>query len=52
MAGCRKAVPTLRRVVPITLAALIAFALLTTTGITDAAAAVFDPFLRAGGQGR
>ncbi|WOX55517.1 nucleoside recognition domain-containing protein [Methanoculleus palmolei] len=49
LAGCRKAVPTLRRVVPITLAALIAFALLSATGVMDSVAAAFDPLLRAAG---
>jgi hypothetical protein len=33
--GCRKAVPTLRRVVPVTLAALIIFSLLSATGVMD-----------------
>ena len=47
IAGCRKAVPTLRRVVPVTLAALIIFALLSATGVMDLVAAAFDPFLRA-----
>jgi hypothetical protein len=47
ISGCRKAVPTLRRVVPITLAALIAFSLLSTTGVMDGVAAAFDPILRA-----
>ncbi|WP_342686012.1 nucleoside recognition domain-containing protein [Methanoculleus sp. UBA291] len=49
LAGCRKAVPTLRRVAPITLAALIAFALLSATGVMDGVAAAFDPLLRAAG---
>ena len=47
VAGCRKAVPTLRRVVPVTLAALIIFALLSATGVMDLVAAAFDPFLKA-----
>jgi len=47
--GCRKAVPTLRRVVPVTLAALIIFSLLSATGVMDGVAAVFDPLLRAVG---
>ena len=46
ISGCRKAVPTLRRVVPVTLAALIVFALLSETGIIDLIAAAFDPLLR------
>ena len=45
--GCRKAVPTLRRVVPVTLAALIIFSLLSATGVMDLVAAAFDPFLKA-----
>jgi len=49
LAGCRKAVPTLRRVVPITLAALVAFSLLSATGVMDGIAAAFDPLLRAFG---
>ena len=49
IAGCRKAVPTLRRVVPITLAALIVFALLSATGVMNLIAAAFDPLLRAVG---
>jgi hypothetical protein len=49
LAGCRKAVPTLRRVVPITLAALVAFSLLSATGVMDGVAAAFDPLLRAAG---
>ena len=49
IAGCRKAVPTLRRVVPVTLAALIIFSLLSATGVMDLVAAVFDPVLRAVG---
>ena len=47
--GCRKAVPTLRRVVPITLAALVMFSLLSATGVMDGVAAAFDPLLRAFG---
>jgi len=47
--GCRKAVPTLRRVVPVTLAALIIFSLLSATGVMDGVAAAFDPLLRAVG---
>ncbi|NLA99780.1 MAG: nucleoside recognition protein [Methanomicrobiales archaeon] len=47
IAGCRKAVPTLRRVVPVTLAALIIFSLLSATGVMDLVAAAFDPFLKA-----
>ena len=46
ISGCRKAVPTLRRVVPVTLAALIVFALLSETGIIDLIAAAFGPLLR------
>ncbi|MDD4568322.1 MAG: nucleoside recognition domain-containing protein [Methanoculleus chikugoensis] len=49
IAGCRKAVPTLRRVVPVTLAALIIFSLLSATGVMDLIAAAFDPVLRAVG---
>ena len=49
LAGCRKAVPTLRRVVPITLAALVMFSLLSATGVMDGVAAAFDPLLRAFG---
>jgi hypothetical protein len=49
ISGCRKAVPTLRRVVPITLAALVAFSLLSATGVMDGIAAAFDPLLRAFG---
>lgn len=49
LAGCRKAVPTLRRVVPITLAALVVFSLLSATGVMDGIAAAFDPLLRAVG---
>jgi len=49
IAGCRKAVPTLRRVVPVTLAALIIFSLLSATGVMDLVAAAFDPVLRAVG---
>jgi len=49
LAGCRKAVPTLRRVVPVTLAALIVLSLLSATEIMDAVAAAFDPLLRAAG---
>ena len=49
IAGCRKAAPTLRRVVPVTLAALIIFSLLSATGVMDLVAAVFDPVLRAVG---
>lgn len=49
LAGCRKAVPTLRRVVPITLAALVVFSLLSATGVMDGIAAAFDPLLRAFG---
>jgi len=49
LAGCRKAVPTLRRVVPITLAALVVFSLLSATGVMDGVAAAFDPLLRAFG---
>ena len=49
LAGCRKAVPTLRRVVPVTLAALVAFSLLSATGVMDGIAAAFDPLLRAFG---
>ena len=45
--GCRKAVPTLRRVVPITLAALLVFSLLSATGVMDGVAAAFDPLLQA-----
>jgi len=47
LAGCRRAVPTLRRVVPVTLAALLVFSLLTATGVMDGVAAAFDPLLRA-----
>ena len=47
IAGCRKAAPTLRRVVPVTLAALIVFSLLSATGAMDLIAAAFDPLLRA-----
>jgi len=47
ISGCRKAVPTLRRVVPVTLAALIVFSLLSATGVMDGVAAAFDPLLRA-----
>ncbi|KAF5078044.1 Nucleoside recognition [anaerobic digester metagenome] len=49
LAGCRKAVPPLRRVVPITLVALIVFSLLSATGVMDGVAAAFDPLLRAVG---
>ena len=49
LAGCRKAVPTLRRVVPVTLAALVVFSLLSATGVMDGIAAAFDPLLRAFG---
>ena len=49
LAGCRKAVPTLRRVVPVTLAALVAFSLLSATGVMDGVATAFDPLLRAFG---
>lgn len=49
ISGCRKAVPTLRRVVPVTLAALVAFSLLSATGVMDGIAAAFDPLLRAFG---
>ena len=49
IAGCRKAAPTLRRVVPVTLAALIIFSLLSATGVMDLVAAAFDPVLRAVG---
>ena len=49
LSGCRKAVPTLRRVVPVTLAALVAFSLLSATGVMDGIAAAFDPLLRAVG---
>ena len=49
LAGCRKAVPTLRRVVPVTLAALVAFSLLSATGVMDGVATAFDPLLRAVG---
>ncbi|HQC35252.1 MAG TPA: nucleoside recognition domain-containing protein [Methanoculleus sp.] len=49
ISGCRKAVPTLRRVVPITLAALVVFSLLSATGVMDGIAAAFDPLLRAFG---
>ncbi|HOF96714.1 MAG TPA: nucleoside recognition domain-containing protein [Methanoculleus sp.] len=49
ISGCRKAVPTLRRVVPVTLAALVAFSLLSATGVMDGIAAAFDPLLRAVG---
>jgi len=49
IAGCRKVVPTLRRVVPVTLAALIIFSLLSATGVMDLVAAAFDPVLRAVG---
>lgn len=49
ISGCRKAVPTLRRVVPITLAALVAFSLLSATGVMDGVATAFDPLLRAVG---
>ncbi|MCC7555546.1 MAG: nucleoside recognition protein [Methanoculleus marisnigri] len=49
LAGCRKAVPTLRRVVPVTLAALIVFSLLSAMGVMDSVAAAFDPLLRAVG---
>ncbi len=45
--GCRKAVPTLRRVVPVTLTALIVFSLLSATGVMDGVAAAFDPLLQA-----
>ena len=46
---CRKAVPTLRRVVPVTLAALVIFSLLSATGVMDLVAAAFDPLLKAVG---
>ena len=49
ISGCRRAVPTLRRVVPITLVALLAFSLLSRTGAMDGVAALFDPILRAVG---
>lgn len=49
LAGCRKAVPTLRRVVPVTLVALLAFSLLSATGVMDGVVAAFDPLLRAVG---
>jgi len=49
LAGCRKAVPTLRRVVPVTLAALILFSLLTSTGIMAGVATAFDPLFQAVG---
>lgn len=49
LAGCRKAVPTLRRVVPVTLAALVVFSFLSATGVMDGIAAAFDPLLRAFG---
>jgi hypothetical protein len=49
VAGCRKAVPTLRRVVPVTLAALVIFSLLSATGVMDLVAAAFDPLLKAVG---
>lgn len=49
LAGCRKAVPTLRRVVPVTLTALVAFSLLSATGVMDGVATAFDPLLRAVG---
>jgi len=49
ISGCRKAVPTLRRVVPVTLAALVAFSLLSATGVMDGVATAFDPLLRAVG---
>ncbi|HOS67322.1 MAG TPA: nucleoside recognition domain-containing protein, partial [Methanoculleus sp.] len=49
ISGCRKAVPTLRRVVPVTLAALVVFSLLSATGVMDGIAAAFDPLLRAFG---
>nr|WP_303714372.1 nucleoside recognition domain-containing protein [Methanoculleus marisnigri] len=45
--GCRKAVPTLRRVVPVTLTALVVFSLLSATGVMDGVAAAFDPLLQA-----
>ncbi len=40
---------TLRRVVPVTLAALIVLSLLSATGVMDGVAAAFDPLLRAVG---
>ncbi len=49
ISGCRKAVPTLRRIVPVTLAALVVFSLLSATGVMDLIAAAFDPVLRAVG---
>ncbi len=39
----------LRRVVPVTLAALIVLSLLSATGVMDGVAAAFDPLLRAVG---
>ena len=52
ISGCRKAVPTLRRIVPVTLAALVVFSLLSATGVMDLIAAAFDPVLRAVGLPR
>lgn len=49
ISGCRKAVPTLRQIVPVTLAALVVFSLLSATGVMDLIAAAFDPVLRAVG---
>jgi len=46
ISGCRKAVPTLRRVVPVTLAALIVFGLLSETGVMKIVGAAFDPVLQ------
>jgi len=46
ISGCRKAVPTLRRVVPVTLAALIVLGILSETGVMKIVGAAFDPVLQ------
>ncbi|MGC9435804.1 MAG: nucleoside recognition domain-containing protein [Methanomicrobiales archaeon] len=44
--GCRRALPTLRRVLPATILAVVAFWILSETGMLVYIGALFDPLLR------
>lgn len=45
-AGCKRALPTLKRILPATILAVMVFWALSATGILDAIGTFFDPILR------
>lgn len=46
IAGCRKALPTLKQILPATILAVMVFWALSATGILDVIGTLFDPVLR------